>query len=122
MACFLVPTAEAIVSTIAAKIVKSKEDKNENSFKFSHKIKWLSNMLWGGSILLAFEHVWHGEVVPWYPFLTAMNNPEDKLNMLHEISTVGVAMSLVVTTIWIGMVLVSNAFEKKTQEIKEEIS
>jgi len=32
---------------------------------------WLTNMLWGGSLLLAFEHVWHGEETPWFPFLTA---------------------------------------------------
>lgn len=26
-------------------------------------MNWLNNMLWGGSALLAFEHVWHGSVV-----------------------------------------------------------
>ena len=123
MACFLIPTTEAIVSTIVTKVVKSKESttkigENDNKIKFSHKLKWLSNMLWGGSALLAFEHVWHGEIVPWYPFLTAMNNPTDKLNMLHEMSTVGVGMSLLVTAVWIGMVLISSALEKNPEKLK----
>lgn len=117
MACFLIPTTEAIVSTIATKIVEKNEKKNNNKSNFSKKIKWLSNMLWGGSSLLAFEHIWHGELTPWYPFLTAMNNPEDTANMLHEMSTVGVSMSLVVTAVWIAMVLVSSSLEKKSKEI-----
>lgn len=117
MACFLIPTAEAIVSTVVTNVVEKNEKKNNNKSNFSKKIKWLSNMLWGGSSLLAFEHIWHGEVTPWYPFLTAMNNPEDTANMFHEISTVGVSMSLVVTAVWIVMVLVSNSFEKKSKEI-----
>lgn len=118
MACFLVSTAEAIVSTIATKIVKSKENyKNNTTSQFLYKIKWLSNMLWGGSSLLTFEHIWHGEVTPWFPFLTAMNNTEDTINMLHEMSTVGVSMSLVVTAVWIAMILISNSIEKKSTKI-----
>ena len=80
---------------------------------FSKKLNWLSNLLWGGSALLAFEHLWHGEIVPWFPFLTAVNNPSDKAEMLHELSTVGVAMSILVTTIWIGMLVVSHIIEKR---------
>jgi hypothetical protein len=64
-------------------------------------------MLWGGSILLAFEHLWHGEIVPWPPFLTAMSNPADVGPMLHEIATVGTAMAVTITVIWALMVLVA---------------
>ena len=117
MACFLIPTAEAIVSTVATKVIEKNEKENNSKHNFSKKIKWLSNMLWGGSSLLAFEHIWHGEVTPWFPFLTAMNNAEDTANMLHEMSTVGVSMSLVVTAVWIAMVLVSSSLEKKSKEI-----
>ncbi|MGN1411899.1 MAG: hypothetical protein ACI4WH_05235 [Oscillospiraceae bacterium] len=117
MACFLIPTTEAIISTVTTKIIEKNEKKNNNKPNFSKKIKWLSNMLWGGSSLLAFEHIWHGEVTPWFPFLTAMNNTEDTANMLHEMSTVGVSMSLVVTAVWIVMVLVSSSLEKKSKEI-----
>lgn len=84
MACFLVPATEAAVTTIAEHVVKGKEERankeeltlSENSkTPFSHKLKWLNHMLWGGSALLAFEHIWHGEVTPWFPFLTAAGNP-----------------------------------------------
>jgi hypothetical protein len=80
---------------------------------FSRKLKWLTNMLWGGSFLLAFEHVWHGEVTPWFPFLTAAGNPADAAEMLHEMATSGVLMAVLITVVWVGMVLVSNALEKR---------
>jgi hypothetical protein len=70
-------------------------------------------MLWGGSALLALEHVWHGEVVPWFPFLTNAINPADRAEMLHEMATSGVAMALVVTIVWAGIVAVSAKLEKK---------
>ena len=54
MACFIVPAAEAAVTTL----VKKKLDKNEEQKNpFAKRIGWLNNMLWGGSALLAFEHV-----------------------------------------------------------------
>ena len=129
MACFTVPAAEAIVTTIAGKIIKSKEkhqtiDASKNTtnvsspkIPFSTKIGWLNKMLWGGSALLAFEHVWHGEVVPFFPFLTAVENGE-AAEMLHEMATAGVSMALLVTAVWGIMVGVVSIFEKhadKTQ-------
>ena len=124
MACFLVVAAEAVVTTIAEKVVKSKEKKvdAEKNIKipFSRKLKWLNNLLWGGSFLLAFEHFWHGEVVPWFPFLTAAENAESAAEMLHEMATTGVTMAVLVTAVWVGMVLVSNVMEKRVA--KEEVS
>lgn len=70
-------------------------------------------MLWGGSALLAFEHLWHGEVVPFFPFLSAMESAEETASMLHEMGTVGAGMALMVTGVWIGMVAVSRVLEKK---------
>lgn len=112
MACFLVPAAEAVVTTIISKTLNSKAGSCEKP-AFVGKMKWLNNMLWGGSALLAFEHLWHGEIVPWFPFLTAAGNPEDMSEVLHEMSTVGVTMALLVTFIWIGMVIVTTLMEKK---------
>ena len=71
-------------------------------------------MLWGGAILLAFEHIWHGEVVPFFPFLTAASNSSDAAEMLHEMATTGVMMAVLVTIVWIGMVIVSAIIEKTT--------
>ncbi len=125
MACFLVPTTEAIVTTVAEKIIRSKEEKIEDKdanneipkVHFSQKLGWLNKMLWGGSALLAFEHIWHGEVIPTFPFLTAVQNGETS-EMLAEMGTAGVGMAVLVTLIWGGMVIASNAIEKRTA--KEE--
>ena len=116
MACFLVPTAEAIVATIIEKRVAKKEDADgitaqaeaEGTLTWKTKLKWLTNMLWGGAVLLALEHIWHGEVVFYPPFLTAMNDPADTLVMLHEMATVGVSMAVLVTVAWGVMVLVAD--------------
>lgn len=123
MACFIVPGAEAVVTTIATKIVEKREKQSETSsavpsvsLPFSKKMKWLNHMLWGGSALLAFEHLWHGEVSLFFPFLTAASNPVDAAAMLHEMATVGVTMTAVVTTVWGIMVGVSHMIEKRTSE------
>ncbi len=158
MACFLVPAAEAVISTIITKAVQKKE-KSENTvvtaestlerqksmiptihpektsdvcadaayqktetlghtgrIPFSRKLKWLNKMLWGGTALLAFEHVWHGEVTPWFPFLTAADSPAGIGEMFHEMATVGTMMAVVVTAVWIGMVAVTGAIEKRAEE------
>ena len=132
MACFLVPTVEAIAATAIAKVMESKEvsrdiakvQKDAESMEvagkipFSRKMKWLSNLLWGGSVLLAFEHVWHGEVVPWFPFLTAAADPADAAEMLHEMATVGVTMALLITAVWGVMLLVSSSIEKRAPKVQ----
>ena len=126
MACFIVPTVEAIVVSVAKKVIEKKEKQPEEvsvvldgtpetAYKvpFSRKLKWLTNLLWGGSALLAFEHVWHGEVVPWFPFLTAAADPADAAEMLHEMATVGVSMAALVTLVWLAMLGVSAVIEKR---------
>ena len=116
MACFTVPAGEAIVTTIVKKTMEKKGvEKKESSsaIPMSRKLKWLSNLLWGGSVLLAFEHVWHGEVQPFFPFLTAMSNPEDTAEMLHEIATVGVSMAVLVTVVWIGICVTADMIVRR---------
>ena len=135
MACFLVPATEAVVTTIAAKCMESKNAKPElaevqfdrsefetaERIPFVKKLKWLNHMLWGGSALLAFEHVWHGEVTPWFPFLTAAANPADAVEMLHEMSTAGVSMAVLVTVVWAGMVAVTSSIEKRAMKLKTAV-
>ena len=126
MACFLVPTAEAIVTTVITKAAKDEKDyadvsvesgvevpEKHGKMSFVRKLRWLSNMLWGGAVLLCFEHLWHGEVVPFPPFLTAASDPADTAVMLHEMSTVGVCMALLITAVWVGMVIVSTVIENR---------
>lgn len=120
MACFLVPAAEAVATSIAKIEVDKKEaakkTEQETKIPFSTKLSWLRNMLWGGAVLLAFEHVWHGEVVPYFPFLTAASNPADKAEMLHEMATVGVTMAVIITVVWVCMLAVASVFEKRAKE------
>ena len=98
MACFIVPAGEAVITTIATKVIEKKT--GEKPAGIVPKMKWLNTMLWGGSALLAFEHVWHGEVTPWFPFLTAMSNAEDAAEMFREMGTVGVSMAALITAVW----------------------
>ncbi len=114
MACFAVPAAEAIIVTTAYFVAKRKEQKlqapqlsgesalktQETKITWSKRLSWLMGLLWGGVALLAFEHFWHGEIVAYPPFLSAMANPEDTSQMLHEMATVGVSMAALVTAFW----------------------
>ena len=116
MACFIVPATEAIVTTVANKIIKSKEsetNKKDSKGGFSKHLSRLNGMLWGGSGLLAFEHLWHGELSPFFPFLTAASDPTDRAEMLHEMATSGSAMAVTVTAVWAVTVLVSMKAETK---------
>lgn len=129
MACFLVPAAEAIVTTVASKVIKHKEKESvslpEDTIKetvrtkFSAKLGWLNNMLWGGSALLAFEHIWHGEVVPYFPFLSAVSNGETT-EMLSKMGSTGVMMAAIVTAAWAGMVAVSSLSEKNVLHAEKQ--
>lgn len=138
MACFLVSAAGAAAVSAATKAVKHNEsvkaekaaeaghaaevaEATESKVPFSRKLSWLAYMLWGGAFLLMFEHVWHGEVVPWFPFLTNASNPQDAAVMLHEMSTVGVCMALLITAVWACMLVAVHFIEKRnTTELSKE--
>ena len=84
MACFTVPLAEAVVVSVSKKILlkKNSDDaadgaKTTKKEAVREKIEMLEKMLYGGSFLLAIEHIYHGEVTFVPPFLTAMNTPEE---------------------------------------------
>ncbi len=117
MACFIVPTTEAIVTTIAAKCVKKHEAAapagDTAAIPLSEKLGWLNKLLWGGSALLAFEHIWHGEVTPFFPFLTAAADAAERAAMFREMATSGVAMALLVTAVWGCMCAVVSRMQKR---------
>lgn len=121
MACFLVPAGEAVVTTIAAEVLKRYEVRHPERAQAlrvsaSRKAQWLSNLLWGGSALLAYEHLWHGEVQPFFPFLTAAENPEALALALQEMSTTGVSMAALVTAVWALMVAFSGVVERRVRQ------
>ncbi|MCR5503942.1 MAG: hypothetical protein K6F53_13140 [Lachnospiraceae bacterium] len=132
MACFIAPAAEAIVTTIATSVVKKKEKEADagvvsheethdsvSGIRFSEKLGWLNKMLWGGSALLAFEHIWHGEVIPVFPFLTAIKDGEVS-GMLAEMGTAGIGMAALVTLVWGGMVFAASRIEKRSADAVAE--
>jgi hypothetical protein len=135
MACFIVPGTEAVVTTIVTKIIEKKEKKTDaeklaqgvsvaefNKEHFSSKLKRLNNLLWGGSGLLAFEHLWHGEIQPFFPFLTAASNPTDTAQMLHEMSTIGVSMALLVTAVWGVITYVTGKIENREDSAIDSVN
>ncbi len=127
MGCFIAPMTEAVVTTIATKIIEKREVATGVKVSDSTKELWstrlhrLNKMLWGGSALLAFEHVWHGELQPFFPFLTAASSAEATAEMLHEIATTGVMMAILVTAVWGVSCAVLSAVRKKVPatEVKE---
>ena len=111
MGCFVVSTIAAVGVGAAKYVVKHKEKKNpkkeETKYKFGSSVKWSTKLaylefaLWAGSFILAGEHVIHGEIHPYPPFFTAVEEgPEATMEMLHEIGTVGVCMMLAIVMVW----------------------
>lgn len=133
MACFTATIVEAIATTVITAVVRKKEKEHTPEKKpgnaehtasprirLSTKLGWLNMMLWGGSALLMFEHIWHGEVVPWFPFLTAMSTPEGTSAMLHEIATVGTGMCVLVTAVWAVIAVAADLITKRSADPEEE--
>ena len=124
MACFIAPATEAVVVTVAKKIKKKSEVNESHSegskgTSWATKVSWLTKMLWGGAYLLLIEHIWHGEVVPFYPFITAMKTAEDTAEMLQEIATTGVCMAALVTAVWVAIVAVVTIKERKQRTVSD---
>jgi hypothetical protein len=107
MACFTVPLATAV----AASAVKAALPESARKNPFVSKLGWLGKMMYGGSFLLAIEHVYHGEIIFTPPFLTAVKDGETA-GMLHEMATRGVAMAVLLLVVWASMVAVSTALER----------
>ena len=127
MACFVAPAAVAVLTTVVQRIVKNKENAavegqtkgtagKWTAGKWTQRLRWLNTMLWGGSALLALEHVWNGEVVLRPPFLTALETSGGTASMFHEILTYGLTMTAVVLVAWGVMVGVAELRTRKSRE------
>lgn len=144
MACFVAPAVEAVVVSTVRHVHEKREKKQlcpsqipEHSDQIQEqtecifvqsstysgylmsKLQKLSTLLWGGSFLLLIEHIWHGEIVPWFPFFTAFKNPGGILPMLYEIATVGTAMAFTVTAAWLIGTTVCYERDKKRALLPE---
>jgi len=119
MACFTVPLAEAVVVSTVKTVVK-KAGCSQKALEFiDEKVGWLEKMLYGGSALLAIEHLYHGEISIYPPFLTALNTPEEIPVMLHEMATSGVGMAILTTAVWGVIVGVSSVLGGRKSEVRE---
>lgn len=116
MACFTVTAVAALGVEAARQIIKHHERKVDptkvepvqlDPVKFSKKLGILELALWGGSFILAGEHVLHGEVTFTFPFLTAIGEGPDAIQtMLFEMGTVGVSMLVAIVGVWgIGLLI-----------------
>ena len=130
MACFTVTAVTAVGVGIARHIVKHHEKKVEklevkntevDTLKTSKKLGILEIALFGGSFILAGEHVLHGEVTFTFPFLTAIKEGSDAIRtMLGEMATVGVGMTAIIVATWGVSLLIRKLLlnRKKKAEIR----
>lgn len=112
MACFTAAVAEALVVHGIRKTVE------KNHPTLAGKLQKLVSLLLSGSFLLMIEHIWHGEITFFYPFLTAMNSPEDTKEMLYEILTVGGNIDIAITSLWFVLYCLADLI-KSVKKVKE---
>ena len=124
MACFIVPLAESVIATGIKAMLKRRQVQGQGGEVVESgmvkKLGWLQKLGFGGSALLAIEHIYHGEITFVPPFLTAMNSPATTGEMFHEMGTVGVSMAALITVVWGAMCLISHVMEKKAQPSTQE--
>lgn len=129
MACFTVTTVAAIGVGVARHIVKHHEKKNEivrventnaDPMKMSKKLGILELALFGGSFILAGEHIIHGEVTFTFPFLTAVKEGGDAVRtMFMEMGTVGVGMAVIIASVWgIGLLIRKMLLKRKAKALE----
>jgi hypothetical protein len=107
MACFLVPMATGIVTTVFRKKIPA-----------TLKISWLNMMLWGGVVMLIIDHIANGELVFYPPFLTAMHNPADIPVMLQEVAVVGGFMTIAIVLVWIILVAITSRMPRVSKQVE----
>lgn len=113
MACFITPI---IMGIIIATLSKIRADSDRL------KLNMLVCMLLGGAIVLAIEHAWHGEIVPYPPFLTAMKNLEEMPILLHEMGVVGGSMTLATVFSWFGVVSAYHKLKAKSTKMPKIVT
>ena len=118
MACFTAPLAAAIAAGVVRRTVKGKDSAGQETISWATKLGWLEKLSFGGCALLAFEHIWHGEIIFQFPFLTGVRDG-NTAEVLREIATVGGTMTALIFAIWIGMLIVSARIVKRKPAVAE---
>jgi len=113
MACFVTPLVVGIILAVIRKLWSGAE---------RVKLDILVYLMLGGALVLVAEHAWHGEVVPWPPFLTAMQSPEDIPVVINEMIRVGGAMTVAVTGVWLVVLSFTKRVHVKATPPKQLIT
>ncbi len=113
MACFIVPLAQAIGTSIYRKSMHKPA-----SSALGRNIPALEKMLWGGSVMLIVDHIINGELTWRFPFFTALGVEGGAATMLREMLTVGVPMSVVLTLVWVVYALIR---EKRPASVSKSV-
>lgn len=133
MACFVVSAAVGVGAAVARHVAKRHENKLElegkvqlpekfgSDVKWSKKLGYLELALFAGSFVLAIEHILHGEVIPYPPFLSKAT-PDQVGEMLHEMGTIGVAMAAILIVAWAVGVFVVDYFKFKKRAAKAKLA
>ena len=119
MACFSAPLAAAIATGIVRRGMAAKTVEQPGTISWATKLGWLEKLFFGGCALLAFEHVWHGEIIFQFPFLTGVRDG-NTAEALREIATVGGAMTALIVAVWIGMLIASSLIVKRGRTAEAE--
>ena len=112
MACFTAPLVAAVAAGIARRSVKTADPDETETVSWATKLGWLEKLSFGGCALLAFEHIWHGEIIFQFPFLTGVRDG-NAAEVLREIETVGGTMTALILVVWIGMLAMSSGILKR---------
>jgi len=108
MACFIIPLTQAIATTALRRRAAKSASVNTVQNPFLTHLPRLEAMLYGGSAMLIVDHILSGELMPIFPFFSALATEGGLTTMLREMLLVGVPMSLLVTAIWAVTVKVSS--------------
>lgn len=109
MACFIFPMVLAMLVTAVTRRAREAAERL--------RLSLLSAMLWGGSAILAMEHIWSGEVTLRPPFFTAMKSLSDINVLLREVLTVGPAISAATIGLW-GAILAFESYLFKAHALR----
>jgi hypothetical protein len=110
MSCFIVPLAQAVVTSSYRKANEKKIEKSQSALL--RHVPALEKMLWGGSVMLVVDHIINGELTWRFPFFTALEQVGGGAVMFREMLTVGVPMSLTITAVWAVYTLVKERSKK----------
>ena len=119
MACFSAPLAAAIAAGVVRRGMAAKTVEQPGTISWATKLGWLEKLSFGGCVLLAFEHIWHGEIIFQFPFLTGVRDG-NTAEVLREIATVGGTMTALILAVWIGMLIVSFVIVKRGKTAEAE--